>query len=123
MFGLFSFFYASLHLVIYLGIEHFFDWAAISDDITRHKRIIVGMAGYIMLLPLALTSFKHSIKWLGAKRWGILHTLSYPAAISAVLHYLWLVKADTLNPLLYGIILFILLGYRVIAYWSTRSRS
>ena len=123
MFGLFSFFYASLHIATYIGIEHFFDWSSIYQDIIRHKRIIIGLASYLILLVLALTSFKYIIKKMGAKKWSRLHKLSYLAAITAVLHYLWLVKADKFKPLLYGTILLTLLGYRVVYHWFTTRSS
>jgi methionine sulfoxide reductase heme-binding subunit len=115
LFGLFSFFYASLHLIIYISFEQFFDWQLIYEDIVQHRRIMIGVISYLIILLLALTSSPSAIRWLGTKRWRILHRLVYPAAIGAVLHYLWLVKLDTSKPKLYGIILFILLSWRIIS--------
>lgn len=114
-FGLFSCFYATLHLAVYIGLEQFFDWPIILDDMINHKRIIVGLVCYFILIILAITSFKTMIRKMGVKRWKRLHRTSYLAAITAVLHYYWLVKSDVFMPLVSAAILFLLLAYRVVA--------
>jgi sulfoxide reductase heme-binding subunit YedZ len=113
MAGLFAFFYASLHLLIYLGLEHLFDVNAILNDMIRHTRITIGILTYLMLLPLAITSTQGMIKRMTFKRWQRLHLLIYPASFGGVLHYILLVKKDIARPMLYLIALMILLLFRV----------
>jgi len=112
--GLAAFGYATAHLAVYLLLDQGGDWQAIGRDILRHRRIAVGLFTWAILLPLALTSHQRVKQWLGVKRWQALHSLTYPAAILAVLHYTWLVKADQLRPLISALILGILLGSRVL---------
>lgn len=112
MLGLTAFFYASLHLMSYLWLDQFFDWNAIFKDILKRPFITIGMATFMMLLPLALTSTNAAMRRL-KHDWQRLHRLVYPAAICAVLHYFWLVKQDTAQPALYAFILAALLGLRV----------
>ena len=109
MLGLFAFFYASLHLIAYLWLDQFFDWAEIGRDILKRPFITVGMATFLLLAPLAATSTKAMIRRLGGQR------LIYPAALLAVLHFTWMVKVDVREPALYGVILAVLLGLR--AWW------
>ncbi|HVF40970.1 MAG TPA: protein-methionine-sulfoxide reductase heme-binding subunit MsrQ [Gemmatimonadaceae bacterium] len=118
-FGLFAFFYATLHLINFIAIDKFFDVGDIVEDIAKHLYITVGMATWLTLVPLALTSTRSSIRRLGGKRWNRLHRLVYVAAVGATVHYLWAVKKDTLYPLLYLALFVVLLGYRV---WSNRDR-
>lgn len=113
MLGLFSFFYACLHMLAYVALDQFFDWSFILQDIVEHKYIMVGMASFLLLLPLAVTSTNAMMRRLGGRRWQRLHRLVYASAIGGVVHFLWLVKADLREPLLYASILAILLGYRV----------
>jgi sulfoxide reductase heme-binding subunit YedZ len=115
MLGLFAFFYASLHLIAYLWLDQFFDWAEIGRDILKRPFITVGMATFLLLAPLAATSTKAMIRRLGGQRWQRLHRLIYPAALLAVLHFTWMVKVDVREPALYGVILAVLLGLR--AWW------
>lgn len=114
MLGLFAFFYATLHLASYLWFDHFFDWSEIGKDILKRPFITIGMAAFLLLVPLAATSNNFSIRRLGGRRWQTLHRSVYAIAIAAVLHYSWLVKADQSQPLLYGGILAVLLGARVL---------
>lgn len=114
MMGLFAFFYGALHLSSYIGLDQFFDWAAIWADIRKRLYITFGMTAFVLLVPLAATSTKGMIKRLGGPRWKRLHMLTYPASILVVTHYYLLVKADVREPLLYAGILALLLGYRVI---------
>ena len=111
MLGLFAFFYVCLHFLTYLVFDQFFDLAAIIDDIAKRPYITVGFLALVILIPLAITSTKAMMRRLG-KRWQSLHKLAYFAAILGVLHYVWLVKADLLVPLIYAAILSILLVLR-----------
>jgi sulfoxide reductase heme-binding subunit YedZ len=117
MFGLFAFFYATLHFLTYIWLDKFFDLHDMLHDIAKRKFITVGFAGFVLLIPLALTSTTGWIRRLGGQRWQALHRLIYFSAIAGVIHYLWLVKADIHLPLEYGAILTLLLGYRI-AVWA-----
>ncbi|MCK9991104.1 MAG: methionine sulfoxide reductase heme-binding subunit [Rugosibacter sp.] len=112
MLGLFAFFYASLHLLSYLWFDQFFDWPSIIKDIFKRPFITVGMATFLLLCPLAMTSTDGAIRRLGLPRWKKLHRLVYLAGILAVLHYFWMVKADMRTPLMYAVGLTLLLGLR-----------
>ncbi|HJQ19842.1 MAG TPA: protein-methionine-sulfoxide reductase heme-binding subunit MsrQ [Gemmatimonadaceae bacterium] len=114
MLGLFTFFYASLHVSTWVGVDWFFDWPAMGEEIVKHKYILVGMTTFLILLPLALTSTNASVRRLGGRRWAALHRLVYVAAITGTVHYLWAVKKDTLFPLAYLATFIVLLGYRVL---------
>ncbi|UCC47518.1 MAG: sulfoxide reductase heme-binding subunit YedZ [Gemmatimonadota bacterium] len=114
MLGLYAFFYASLHLGIYVGVDQFFALEYILADVTDRPYITVGFAALLILIPLAVTSTKGWIRRLGGKRWNGLHKLVYVAAGLGVLHFLWLVKADMREPAIFGWILVILLGYRLV---------
>ncbi len=104
MLGLYAFFYASLHLATYLWLDQFFLWDEIWLDIIDRPFITVGMLAYLLLLPLALTSNRYMIRRLG-KNWKRLHRLAYVVPALGVLHFWWLVKADILEPLVYGLLL------------------
>ena len=114
MLGLFTFFYAVLHVSTWVGADWFFDWSAMAREVVKRKFIFVGMATFLLLIPLALTSRKGWIPRLGGRRWNRLHRLVYVAAITATIHYLWAVKKDTFFPLVYFAIFAGLLGYRAI---------
>lgn len=111
MLGLFSFFYASLHLMVFILLDISLSWDAFVDELRESPYILFGLATYLLLLPLAVTSNKPMKKRLG-KNWGKVHSLIYPAAVTAVLHYILLVKSDLSEPLLYADIVIILLIYR-----------
>ena len=110
--GLFAFFYASLHFLVYLGLDQGFAWEFIGEDVAERPYITVGVSAFLLLVPLALTSTKGWIRRLG-RRWQLLHRLVYPAAILAVVHFYWQVKADTFWPLVTGAILVFLLLLRL----------
>ncbi|MBI5216448.1 MAG: sulfoxide reductase heme-binding subunit YedZ [Ignavibacteriae bacterium] len=116
MLGLFAFFYASLHFTTYIYLDQFFEWESIVVDVAKRPFITVGFASFLLLIPLAVTSFNKMIQWLGGKRWKWLHRLVYLIAIGGVIHYLWLVKADTQRPLTYGVIVLVLLSIRLYFY-------
>jgi methionine sulfoxide reductase heme-binding subunit len=117
MFGLFAFFYATLHFLTYIWLDKFFDLHEMLHDVAKRRFITVGFTGFVLLIPLAVTSTKGWIRRLGGKRWQALHRLIYFSAIAGVIHYWWLVKADIRLPLEYGVILAVLLGYRI-AVWA-----
>jgi sulfoxide reductase heme-binding subunit YedZ len=121
MLGLFAFFYATLHLTTYLWFDQFFAWSEIAQDIFKRPFITVGMAAFVLLVPLAATSSNYAVRRLGGRRWQALHRSVYAIAILAVLHYSWMVKIDQSQPLLYGGILAALLGFRVAKLASGRS--
>jgi sulfoxide reductase heme-binding subunit YedZ len=113
MMGLFAFFYAIWHLTIYVLFIEAFNWKVIANDIVERPYITVGFLSFVLMIPLAITSTKKWITRLGGKRWQLLHRLIYISAIGGVLHYLWLVKLDKTYPIRYGIVLAILLLFRV----------
>ena len=113
MLGLFAFFYGSLHFVTYIWLDQFFLIEDIIADVMDRPFITVGFASFVLLIPLAVTSTTAMIRHLGGKWWQRLHRLVYAIAIGGVVHYLWLVKADIQQPLIYGSILGGLLVYRV----------
>jgi sulfoxide reductase heme-binding subunit YedZ len=111
--GLLAFYYAALHLLTYLVLDQGLDVAAIWADIVKRPYITIGMATFIILIPLALTSNNAAIKRLGGQAWARLHRLVYAAAIGAVLHFVLVVKSWPLEPLVYAAIVTALLGYRL----------
>ena len=123
MFGLFTFFYACVHLSMWVGVDWFFAWGLMGGEIVKHRYILVGMASFVLLVPLALTSTNGWVRRLGGQRWARLHQLIYAIAIGGTVHYLWAVKKDTLFPLVYLAVFIALLAYRVIARWGPRRAS
>ena len=120
MFGLFTFFYASVHLALWVGVDWFFDIPAMAEEIAEKRYILVGMAAFLVLVPLAVTSTKGWIRRLGGGRWNRLHRLTYLAAVLGTIHYLWAVKKDLTNPLIFAAIFAILFGVRI--WWRVRGR-
>lgn len=116
MLGLFAFFYTVLHLSTFVVLDHFFDPAAILQDIFKRPYITAGSVGLLLMAPLAVTSTAGWIRRLGGRRWQQLHRLVYFSAIAGVIHFLWLVKADLREPLIFAGVLAVLLGYRI-AVW------
>ena len=116
MFGLFAFFSVTLHFLTYIWLDKFFDMHEMLADIAKRKFITVGFTGFILLIPLAITSTVGWIRRLGGRRWNRLHQLVYLTGIAGVIHYYWLVKADVRKPLQYGALLSLLLGYRLLAW-------
>jgi sulfoxide reductase heme-binding subunit YedZ len=119
MLGLYAFFYVCLHFLTYLVLDQFFDFNEIAKDILKRPYITVGFSAFVLMIPLAVTSTNQMMKRLG-RRWKSLHQLVYVIGVLAILHYLWLVKADLLEPLIYAIILMWLLVARV--WWQRSSR-
>jgi sulfoxide reductase heme-binding subunit YedZ len=120
--GLVTFFYASLHLAWWIGVDWFFDFPAMWEEIVKHKYILVGMATFLLMLPLAVTSTKGWVRRLSGGRWARLHRLVYLCAIGGTVHYLWAVKKDTFYPLVYFTLFALLLGYRAYVWWGGRRR-
>ncbi len=112
MFGLFAFFYAVLHFSTYLVFDHFFDLLLIIDDVAERKYVTAGFIGFVLMIPLAVTSTRGWIRRLG-KRWTALHRLVYASAVAGVVHFLWLVKIDIGEPLIYAVILAVLFAVRM----------
>jgi len=112
MLGLFAFFYAALHFMTYLWLDQFFDFAGIAKDIVKRPFITVGFAAFVLLMPLAATSTRSMMRRLG-RRWQQLHRLVYLIALLGVIHYLWLVKKDLTQPLIFGAVLVLLLVMRL----------
>tara|TARA_B100000768_G_C11156385_1_gene322571 strand:- start:49 stop:618 length:570 start_codon:yes stop_codon:yes gene_type:complete len=111
MLGLFVFFYATLHMLTYIVIDYRFDFQSISKDILTKKFIFAGFAAWLLLLPLALTSSKKAIIFLKNK-WKKLHRLIYLIAMLGVVHFIWLVKKDLTEPLIYAVIVIVLMLFR-----------
>jgi sulfoxide reductase heme-binding subunit YedZ len=121
--GLFAFFYACLHVAMYVVIDQGIDVFAILDDILKRPFITVGFLAFVLLLPLALTSTPESIRKLGFKRWQRLHMLVYIAGVLAVVHFIWRVKIDIAQPLTYAWIVAALLMVRVVVWLRARQRT
>ncbi len=119
MLGLFAFFYVVLHFLTYAILDQGLDFAFIIEDIIERPYITLGMTGLVLLIPLALTSTKAMMRRLG-KRWQKLHRLVYVIAIAAVWHFYWQVKLDTLDAILYVLVLAVLLATRV--FYARRFR-
>jgi sulfoxide reductase heme-binding subunit YedZ len=115
MLGLFAFFYGFLHFATYACLDQFFSVSDMIRDISNRPFITAGFTGFAVMVPIAITSTKKWIVRLGGKQWQRLHRLTYASAIAGVVHYFWLVKADTLHPLMYGALLSVLLAYRAFA--------
>ncbi len=114
MIGLFAFFYGSLHFTTYVWLDQFFDLHAIVKDVTKRPFITVGFTAFLLMIPLALTSTAGWIRRLGGRKWNQLHRLVYVSAALGVVHYYWLVKADTTRPIRYGVIVTTLLAARLV---------
>jgi DMSO/TMAO reductase YedYZ heme-binding membrane subunit len=114
MLGLYGFFYAFVHLITYTWFDKALDVQAVVEDVGKRPFITVGMASFILLVPLAITSTQKMVKRLGGKRWNLLHRAAYVAAAGGVIHFYMLVKADTREPLAFGFVLAALLIYRVV---------
>lgn len=123
MLGLFAFFYAFLHLLAYAVLDRYFDFSGVWEDVVERPFITAGMVAFILMVPLALTSTKGSIRRLG-RRWQLLHRLIYISAIAAAIHYLWKVKIIGGSPVYYALIVGALLAFRIVwPMWTRRPRS
>jgi sulfoxide reductase heme-binding subunit YedZ len=118
--GLFAFFYGTLHFVTYVWLDQFFDLPGILKDIVKRPFITAGTLAFVLMVPLAMTSTASMITRLGGRTWQRLHRLVYVSAVAGVVHYWWLVKADTRRPMAYAAIVTTLLTLRLV--WIRRSR-
>jgi len=116
MLGLYAFFYVCLHFTTWLALDRYFDWSQMVDDISKRPYITVGFTAFVLLIPLAITSTAGWIRRLGGKRWNRLHKLIYVSAVLGVIHYYWLVKSDVRKPVAYGIVIGLLLAWRLV-FW------
>ncbi len=124
MLGLFAFFYVSLHFSTWIGLDKFFDFPEMIKDVRKRPFITAGFTGFVLLIPLAVTSTAGWIRRLGGKRWQMLHRLIYVSAFAGVVHYYWLVKSDIRKPVRYGAIVILLLAYRAgVWLYAKRSRA
>jgi len=123
MMGLFMFFYACLHFLTYIWLDHSFDWMEIVKDIAKHPYVLVGFSAFVFSIPLAITSNNAMVRRL-RERWKQLHQLVYVIAILGVVHFWWLVKKDIREPLFYALVLAVLLGIRLYyKYTSNTART
>ena len=113
MLGLFAFFYVCLHFGTWIGLDKFFDWHEMWKDVLKRRFITVGFTGFVLLIPLAITSTAGWIRRLGGRRWQRLHRAIYLTAVLGVIHYYWLVKSDVRKPLEYACMVGILLAWRL----------
>jgi sulfoxide reductase heme-binding subunit YedZ len=112
MLGLYAFFYASVHLAVWIWLDQRFHWYAMLEDVTNRPYIALGLCAWLLMLPLAITSTRGMMRRLQGY-WRLLHRAAYAVGVLAVLHYLWLVKADYLAPAVYAAILVLLLALRL----------
>ena len=113
MLGLFAFFYGLLHFLTFAGFDHAFDPGAIMHDVAKRPFVAAGFVAFVLMIPLAATSFNAAVRRLGGRRWQELHRSVYAIGIIACVHYFWLVKITAIQwPLLYAAILAALLGWR-----------
>ena len=120
LFGLFAFFYATLHMLTYVALYSGFDVNAMLADVAKRRFITMGVAAYLLLVPLALTSTTWAIRKLGGKNWNRLHKLVYVAAICGVIHYWWQVKPGVITPLTITVVLAVLFLARPVTSWLQR---
>jgi methionine sulfoxide reductase heme-binding subunit len=123
MLGLFAFFYLCLHFSTWIGIDRYFNWAEMLKDVAKRPFITVGFTGFVLMIPLAVTSTAGWIRRLGGKRWQMLHRVIYISAIAGVIHYYWLVKSDVRKPLEYAFIFGVLLAWRIWSWISAHRNS
>ena len=112
MLGLFTFFYASIHMLSYVGLDYRFDFKPLINDVLKKKFIFIGFSAWLLLIPLALTSSEKMVRLL-KQNWKKIHRLIYVIAIFGVLHFIWLSKTIFFKPLIFLILLIILLLFRV----------
>jgi len=121
MFGLFAYFYGCLHFLTYIWLDQGFDVNSMAKDVYKRPFITMGFTAFALLAPLALTSTRKMIQRLGGRRWLWLHRLIYLSATAAIVHFSWAMKKDIHRPVEYGILLGVLLGYRVVAWAAPKT--
>jgi sulfoxide reductase heme-binding subunit YedZ len=122
-FGLVAFLYACVHLTIYFGLDIELMWSNLVEDVLDRTYITLGMTALLLMVPLALTSTKASIRWLGNRRWNAVHRLVYVSAVLGVIHFYMAVKQDVREPLVFGIILAALFALRVVNPRASATRA
>jgi len=120
--GLFCFFYACVHMLTWIGLYNYFDPSRMADDLTKRRFIFIGMATWLLLLPLALTSTQWAIRKMGGRNWNRLHSLVYIAAVTALIHYWWKVKTGVLEPLPFTVVIGALLLARPALAFAQRRK-
>ena len=120
MFGLFTYFYGCLHFLTYIWLDQGFDVHSMAKDVYKRPFITMGFTAFVLLAPLAVTSTRKMIQRLGGRRWQWLHRLIYVSAAAAIIHFTWAMKKDHHRPIEYGIVLGVLLGYRVVVWAAPR---
>jgi sulfoxide reductase heme-binding subunit YedZ len=120
MFGLFAFFYATLHVLTYVALDYFFAFGLMWDNVLKARYITAGVAAFVLMIPLAATSTRAMIRRMGGRRWQALHRVVYASAIAGVVHYLWMLKIDIRLPLMYAFALAALLAFRLWHYYDRR---
>jgi methionine sulfoxide reductase heme-binding subunit len=116
MIGLFAFFYGCLHFMTYIWLDQAFDVHSMAKDVYKRPFITLGFTAFVLLVPLAVTSTRKMIQRLGGRRWQWLHRLIYVSAAAAIVHFTWAMKKDIHRPIEYGIVLGVLLSYRVVVW-------
>jgi len=116
MFGLFAYFYACLHFLTYIWLDQGFNVHSMAKDVYKRPFITLGFTAFVLLAPLAVTSTRKMIQRLGGRRWQWLHRLIYLSAAAAIVHFTWAMKKDHHRPIEYGIVLALLLGYRIVVW-------
>lgn len=119
--GLFAFFYGCLHFSTWIGLDKFFAWTEMWKDVQKRRFITVGFTGFVLMIPLAITSTAGWIRRMGGGRWQLLHRAIYVTAVAGVIHYYWLVKSDIRKPLQYAAMVGVLLSWRL-GSWLKRRR-
>jgi methionine sulfoxide reductase heme-binding subunit len=114
MLGLYAFFYGCIHLITYFVFDRGFAWSGTVTDVIERPFIAIGMASFVMMIPLAVTSTNKMVKRIGGKNWQKLHRLTYVVAIGGVIHFWLIVKSDIFYPAVFGLVLLILLGFRLL---------
>jgi methionine sulfoxide reductase heme-binding subunit len=122
MLGLFAFFYGFCHFAIYLTFDQIFDLHGIWADIAKRRYITVGFTGFVLMIPLAITSTAGWIRRMGGKRWAMLHRAIYATAVLGVIHFWWLVKSDIHLPVEYAVVFAALLGWRIFDHYAKQRR-
>jgi len=110
--GVWGFIYAALHVLIWVMLEFYYDWQLMLDEIAGNLFILLGILAFFLLLPMALTSTHKSVKYLGYRKWQLLHTLTYVAIPAVIAHHFMAQKTATPEPLLMGLVLFLVLVWR-----------
>ncbi len=123
MFGLYAFFYGTLHLTTYVWLDKYFNVQEMLADVAKRRFITAGLTAFVLMIPLALTSTKGWIRRIGGKRWQTLHRLIYFSAAAGVIHYIWLVKADLRKPLQYASVFALLMAYRVFLWAGVKAKA